>query len=178
MNGGRRTAVRRGGGALLGLLMLPGVLAGCSGEDPPESGTAPMAPGVGEVTTAPDGVQEITMQTQDDYVFTPDHFTVDPGPVRLTVVNVAKDMTHDFRFTPGTGPAEIGSRIDFLAPGQQETIDFEVTAPGDYPFECSFHVQLDQVGTMTVRPTTTGSGASQGAPATEEPTGSGVERGS
>jgi hypothetical protein len=31
------------------------------------------------------------------------------------------------------------------------TIEFEVTAPGDYPFECSFHLQLKQVGTMTVR---------------------------
>ncbi|SNR38145.1 cupredoxin domain-containing protein [Blastococcus mobilis] len=151
MNGGRRTTVRRGAGALLGLLMLPGVLAGCSGEDLPESGAAPLAPGVGEVTTAPDGVQEITLQTQDDYVFTPDHFTVDPGPVRLTVVNVAEEMTHDFRFTPGTGPAAIESVIDFLAPGEEMTIDFEATAPGDYPFECSFHVQLDQVGTMTVR---------------------------
>jgi plastocyanin len=151
MNGGPWTTVGRGGGALLGLVVLSGVLAGCSGEDPPESGAAPTAPGVGEVTTAPDGVQEITLQTQDDYVFTPDHFTVDPGPVRLTVVNVAEEMTHDFRFTPGTGPAEIGSEIDFLAPGQEMTIDFEATAPGDYPFECSFHIQLDQVGTMTVR---------------------------
>ena len=155
------------------------LLAGCGGGGSPSSAAAPTTSAdVGKVSVASDGVQEITLQTQDDYVFTPDHFTVDPGPVRLTVVNVAKDMTHDFRFTPRTGPAEIGSRIDFLAPGQQETIDFEVTAPGDYPFECSFHVQLDQVGTMTVRPATTGSGASQGAPATEEPTGSGVERGS
>jgi plastocyanin len=30
------------------------------------------------------------------------------------------------------------------------TIEFTVQAPGDYPFECSFHVQLGQVGTMTV----------------------------
>ena len=150
MNGGRRTTVRRGGGVLLALLVLPGVLAGCSGEDPPESGAAPLAPGVGEVTTAPDGVQEITLQTQDDYVFTPDHFTVDPGPVRLTVVNVAEQMTHDFRFTPGTGPAEIGSGIDFLAPGEEKTIDFEVSLPGDHEFVCTFHTQLDQVGTMTV----------------------------
>lgn len=91
------------------------------------------------------------MQTQDDYVFLPDRFTVEPGRVRLTVVNVAEEMTHDFRFTEGAGPAEIGASIDFLAPGQEVTIDFEVTEPGDYPFECSFHVQLDQVGTMTVR---------------------------
>ena len=127
------------------------LLTGCGGGETPESAAAPTAAGVGEVTIAPDGAQEITLQTQDDYVFVPDRFTVEPGTVRLTVVNVAEEMTHNFRFTPGTGPAEIGSGIDFLAPGQEVTVDFEVTEPGDYPFECSFHVQLGQVGTMTVR---------------------------
>jgi len=28
--------------------------------------------------------------------------------------------------------------------------EFEVTSPGEYPFECSFHLQLGQVGAMTV----------------------------
>ena len=47
---------------------------------PPRPSAAPTtAAGVGKVTVAPDGVQEITLQTQDDYVFTPDHFTVAPG---------------------------------------------------------------------------------------------------
>jgi plastocyanin len=149
MRGRRLTTVRRGGGALLGLVVLSGILAGCGGGDAAES-AAPAA-GVGEVTIAPDGAQEITLQTQDDYVFVPDRFTVEPGTVRLTVVNVAEEMTHNFRFTPETGPAEIGSGIDFLGPGQEVTVDFEVTEPGDYPFECSFHVQLGQVGTMTAR---------------------------
>ena len=136
---------------LLGLVVLSGVLAGCGGEETPDSGAAPTVAGVGEVTTAPDGAQEITVQTQDDYVFVPDRFTVDPGPVRVTVVNVGEEMTHNFKFTEGTGPAPIEAGIDFLAPGQEVTIEFEVTQPGDHPFECTFHVQLDQVGTMTVR---------------------------
>jgi plastocyanin len=66
-------------------------------------------------------------------------------------VNVAKNMTHNFRFTPDAGPAPIGEEIDLLTSGQEVTIEFEVTEPGDYPFECSFHLQLNQVGTMTVR---------------------------
>ena len=148
-----RSAGRRGGALLPGLLVLPAVLAGCGGE--PDGGPAdaqPTAgPGVGTVTTAADGAQEITLQTQDDYVFTPDAFTVDPGTVRLTVVNVAKDLTHNFRFTPDEGPTAIGPEIPLLTAGQEVTIEFEVTEPGDYPFECSFHIQLDQVGTMTVR---------------------------
>ena len=103
------------------------------------------------MTTAADGVQEITPPTQDDYVVTPGTFTVDPGTVRLTVVNVAKDLTHNFRFTPEEGPAAIESEIPLLTAGQEVTIEFEVAEPGDYPFECSIHIQLDQVGTMTVR---------------------------
>ena len=127
------------------------LLAGCgqSAGGPAATPETPL-PGVGTVTTAPDGVQEVTLQTQDDYVFTPDHFTVVPGKVRLTVVNVAEQTTHNFRFRPGTGPAEISADIPLLAPGGRKTIGFDVTQPGDYPFECSFHIQLDQVGTMTV----------------------------
>jgi plastocyanin len=142
--------VRRGSGLLLGLVLLPTLLAGCGG-DSPASGAAPTAAGVGRVTVAPDGVQEITLQTQDDYVFTPDHFTVAPGNVRLTVTNVAKQATHAFDFPPDAGPAPIEASIPLLAPGEEKTIDFDVETPGDYPFQCSFHVQLGQVGTMTVR---------------------------
>jgi plastocyanin len=151
MNGGRRSIVRRGGGALLGLVVLSGVLAGCGGGDAPDSAAAPTVPGVGEVTTAPDGAQEITVQTQDDYVFVPDRFTVDPGTVRLTVVNVAEQMTHNLEFTSGAGPEEISEGISLVAPGEEKSIEFTVAEPGDHPFECSFHVQVGQVGTMTVR---------------------------
>ena len=136
------------------MLLLCGVLAGCGGSGSGSGGSAAASTtvaGVGEVTTAPDGVQEITLQTQDDYVFTPDHFTVDPGRVRLTVVNVADQMTHNFKFTTDAGPEPIDAGISLLAPGQEETIEFTVEVPGDHPFECSFHVQLNQVGTMTVR---------------------------
>ena len=143
---------RRGRALLAGGVLAAIVLTGCGGgggtagqEAAPSSGPAP-----GTVTTAPDGVQEVTLQTQDDYVFTPDTFTVAPGPVRLTVVNVAEQTTHNFRFTPDDGPAPIGEEIPLLTPGETRTIEFTATAPGDYGFECSFHTQLQQFGTMTV----------------------------
>jgi plastocyanin len=106
---------------------------------------------VGVVTTAADGVQEITIQTQDDYDFTPDSFTVAPGKVRLTLLNVAEEMVHNLRFTPGEGPEPIEAEIDLLAPGGEITIDFEVTVPGEHEFVCTFHTQVGQVGTMTVQ---------------------------
>jgi plastocyanin len=134
---------------VLAVLSVAALLVGCSREPAVPPPTA-ARPGVGEVTTGADGVQEITLQTQDDYVFTPDAFTVQPGQVRLTLINVGKQMVHNFRFTPDSGPAAIDEQIDILPAGEEETIEFEVTDPGEYPFECSFHVQLGQVGTMTV----------------------------
>ena len=125
------------------------LLAGCGSEEPAEDAAPSTAPGVGVVTTAPDGVQEITIQTQDDYTFVPDAFTVAPGTVRLTLVNVAEEMTHNLEFDD-EGPEAVDSGIDFLAPQDEETIEFEVTEPGNYPFACTFHLQLGQTGTMTV----------------------------
>jgi plastocyanin len=134
------------------LVVLGALLAGCNTASGSPPGAAPSTvAGVGTVTTAPDGVQEVTLQTQDDYVFTPDSFTVEPGKVRLTVVNVATQLTHNFRFVPGKGPTEITPEIPLLAPGDKKTIEFTVQRPGDYPFECSFHTQLHQAGVMTAQ---------------------------
>jgi len=145
MSGGRQTAV-----LAVGALASIGLLAGCGGDSGGAAAT-PTAEGVGTVTTGADGVQEITLQTQDDYAFTPSTFTVEPGEVRLTVVNAAEQMTHNFEFAADEGPEPIAEKIPVLAPGEKKTIEFTVTQPGDHPFECTFHIQLGQVGTMTVR---------------------------
>jgi len=144
--------VRRIGALVVGVVLAGGVLAGCGGSSSGATATSSStaAADLGRVTTDADGVQEVTLQTQDDYVFTPDHFTVAPGKVRLTVTNVATQLTHNFRFTPGNGPEEIAAEIPNSWIPQRKTIEFTVTAAGDYAFECSFHVQLGQVGTMTV----------------------------
>ncbi|SDF19280.1 Plastocyanin [Blastococcus fimeti] len=147
-----RGRTRRGTAALcVAAAIAAGVLTGCGGDEGSDGGSSGASTeDLGTVTIADDGVQEVTLQTQDDYVFTPDTFTVAPGKVRLTVVNVAEEMTHNLKFDDGEGPEPIGAGIDFLAPGQEMTIDFEVSVPGDHPFVCTFHAQLNQVGTMTV----------------------------
>ena len=142
-------AVARRAVPLIAVLSVAGLLVGCS-EEPAVPPSTEARAGVGEVTTGADGVQEITLQTQDDYVFTPDSFTVEPGRVRLTLINVGEQMVHNFRFTPDTGPVPIDAEIDILPAGEEETVEFEVAEPGEYPFACSFHIQLDQLGTMPV----------------------------
>ncbi|WP_336030323.1 cupredoxin domain-containing protein [Geodermatophilus sp. FMUSA9-8] len=143
---------RRAPAALAGAVLAAGVLAACgSGDGGTAAPSSTPDASLGQVTVAEDGVQEVTIQTPDDYVFVPDSFTVAPGRVRLTVESTATQATHNFRFTPGRGPEEIAEEIPLLAAGATETIEFEVAAPGEHPFECSFHVQLGQVGVMTVR---------------------------
>lgn len=102
------------------------------------------------MTTSADGVQELTIAVSDDYVFVPDQFTVAPGPVRLTLTSSAKQMTHNLLFTSGAGPAEITEAIQVLPPGASDSFEFTAEEPGDYQYECSFHVRLGQIGTMTV----------------------------
>ena len=147
----RRGPRARGRAALAGLLLAGALLAGCGGGEPtlPEA-TRTAGGDVGTVTTGEDGVQEVVLETGDDYVFTPATFTVAPGKVRVTVRNTAAQLTHNFVFTPDSGPAAIAEGIPFLGPGDSDTVEFTVEAPGDYPFECSFHAALGQVGTMTV----------------------------
>ena len=148
------TWTRRLPAAVTGALLAAGVLAGCGSDGGSGGGTAAPSssdPSLRTVAVAADGVQEVTIQTPDDYVFLPDTFTVAPGRVRLTVQSTASQATHNFRFTPGAGVEEISEEIPLLAAGQTETIEFEVTLPGEHPFECSFHTQLGQVGVMTVR---------------------------
>ncbi len=142
---------RRLPAALVGVVLSTGVLAGCGSDDGGMAAQPTADASLGTVTVAEDGVQEVTIQTPDDYVFLPEAFTVAPGRVRLTVESTATQATHNFRFTPGAGAEEIPEEIPLLAAGETRTIEFEVTAPGDHPYECSFHTQLGQTGVMTVR---------------------------
>jgi plastocyanin len=146
----RGQGVRRRGGALVAAVVMAGVLAGCGEETAPAT-AAPEGAAPGTVTTAADGVQEVTLRTQDDYVFAPATFTVAPGRVRLTVENVAEQMVHNLRFRPEALPQPIAEEIPLLQPGESRTIEFDVAAPGDYLYDCTFHLQLGQTGTMTVR---------------------------
>jgi plastocyanin len=145
----RRSGVARVGTLGVGMVLAGAVLTGCGGQ-PAASAPATSTAALGTVSTAADGVQALTIRTQDDYVFSPDHVTVAPGKIRLTVTNAATQLTHAFRFTPGQGPETIPAEIPLLAPGESRTIEFTVQTPGSYRFECPFHTQLGQVGTMTV----------------------------
>ncbi|CAN5769677.1 hypothetical protein BH18ACT7_BH18ACT7_02850 [soil metagenome] len=128
--------------ALAGILLV----TGCGGGDAPEQAQAPQS---GDLTVTPDadGVQAVTLVTQDNFRFVPAEFTVVPGRVRVTVDNPSSNV-HNLRYDEG-GP---GEEIPVVRPGQEESIDFTVSTPGEYAFVCTFHSQFDQRGTMIVLP--------------------------
>lgn len=148
------TITRRSALTAAALALLAPAIGSCGRGRPEEdadgSGAAGRSGRAPAVTTAEDGTQLVQLTVADDYVFLPDTFTVAPGPVRVTVTSQATQLTHNFVFSEGKGPASITEQIPYLAPGDSQSIDVTVTAPGDYQFECSFHVALGQIGTMTV----------------------------
>ncbi len=123
-------------------------LSGCgSSAEPPPANPIP----AGEVTIDSDGVQAITLVSADDYQFVPAEFAVAPGRVRVTLENVATQLTHSLAFPPGVSPSDIEESIPVVAPDEQDTIEFSVSTPGEYAFICSFHEALGHTGVMSVQ---------------------------
>lgn len=137
---------RRGPGTMVLVGAVVTALAGCGAGDPPQAAQVPQSGDV-TVTPGPDGVQAVTLVTQDNFRYIPARFTVVPGPVRLTVDNPSGTV-HNLRFDEG-GPEE---EIPVVRSDESETIEFTVSTPGDYEFICTFHVQFGQRGTMIVIP--------------------------
>lgn len=102
------------------------------------------------ITPDADGVQAVTLVTQDNYRFVPAEFTVVPGRVRVTVDNPS-DTVHSLRYGDDTPGAPL-EQIPVVRPQESASIEFTVSTPGEYEFLCTFHIQFDQRGTMIVAP--------------------------
>jgi len=129
----------------LAAVLAAGLLTGCGAADAPQAARAPQSGDI-TVTPGPDGVQAVTLVTQDNFRYIPARFTVIPGPVSLTLENPSGTV-HDLRFDEG-GPEE---EIPVVRSRESQTIQFTVSTPGEYEFICTFHDQLGQRGTMVVR---------------------------
>lgn len=120
-----RPTLRRAAAAVLTLGILPAVLAGCSGEEEPESPPASVEDGAALITIA-------------DFEFTLTG-AVEPGAT-ITVTNedsVGHTVTSDEAgvFDVAVGP---GETVTFTAPDE----------PGEYPYHCTPHPNMVSVLTV------------------------------
>jgi plastocyanin len=95
--------------------------------------------------TVLDGLQQVTVEADDKYRFTPDTITVHPGLVKITLVNSGRGAPHNLSVTGF--PADF---VPLAAGGASTTATFTAPAPGRYQFVCTIHVAQGQTGTLVV----------------------------
>ncbi|MDQ6937121.1 MAG: cupredoxin domain-containing protein [Actinomycetota bacterium] len=93
------------------------------------------------------GVQEITIDVDNSFRFTPSTITVHRGRVKVTLHHLGPGAPHNWQLTGIPG--------DYVAtvwPGQTASVSFVAPAPGSYEFVCTIHQRQGQTGTMVVLP--------------------------
>jgi plastocyanin len=128
---------------LTAVLLMAGTLAGCQSQSAinrePHTGSSTAA--------AVNGVQQITITTDQSYRFSPSTITVHPGKVQIVLRHLGTGAPHDWQL--------MGFPDDYVplvTPGQQKSIEFTAPAPGKYTFICTIHVAQGQTGTLIVLP--------------------------
>ena len=119
-------------------------LAACSNTSSPVN----RRPHTGAATASTvNGVQQITIETGDDYRFHPSTIYVHPGKVEVILHHTGTGAPHNFEVT--NFPADF---VPLTAGGQTREATFVAPSPGRYEFECTIHVAQGQTGTMIVLP--------------------------
>lgn len=95
--------------------------------------------------SAVNGVQQITIDTGDDYRFHPSTITVHPGKVEIILRHTGTGAPHDWQVTDV--PADF---VPLTPAGHTRMATFIAPAPGTYEFVCTIHVQQGQRGTLIV----------------------------
>jgi len=131
------------GGLLLGGLLIGGLLTGCQSQS-----AINREPHTGSSTAAlADGLQQVTITTDQSYRFSPSTITVHPGKVRIVLRHTGSGAPHDWQLL--NFPADY---VPLVTPGQQKSVEFTAPAPGKYTFVCTIHVAQGQTGTLIVLP--------------------------
>ena len=115
-------------------LALPLVITGCGGSSNHNA------------TRDPEGVQQVTINTTDQFRFTPMDIRAHVGTLRIVLTD-AGSYPHNISF----GSLHATSETVSGSPGQQKT-SFSVTFThaGVYDFVCTFHSSAGMKGQVTV----------------------------
>jgi plastocyanin len=125
-------------------------LAGCSptGSHVHVSGTgvalaaAPTA--TATARAAADGVQQVVIDTTDDFRFKPDVVLAHPGKLRITVTNPSV-------FPVDLAIPALGVHSTTIFAGDSAVVAVDLPASGDFPFVCTFHEHDGMTGSLVVR---------------------------
>ena len=132
--------------ALLGLLVLP-LATACGGAgNHSAANETPTAPSSATATTSADGVQQITIDTTDQFRFAPMTIRAHVGRLRIMLSDHGT-YPHNISFPSlhATSPTVSGN------PGQQQTtFTVTFTHAGTYDFICTFHSSAGMKGQVTV----------------------------
>jgi len=130
--------------AFVWLAFIAVLVAGCQRE-----GAINRNPHTGETTaSAVNGVQDVVVQTGDDYRFHPSTITVHPGKVRITLKHTGTGAPHDWvlqGFSAAFG-------VPLTSSGQEKSVEFTAPSPGTYTVVCTIHIKQGQTGTFVVLP--------------------------
>ncbi len=130
-------------GALGCLLVAAVALTGCQSQSAinrkPHTGTS--------TAVAADGVQDITITTDQNYRFDPSTITVHPGKVKITLTHTGTGAPHDWSLNGFPD-----DNVPLVSPGQTKSVEFTAPSPGTYTFVCTIHVNQGQTGTLVVLP--------------------------
>lgn len=95
-----------------------------------------------------DAVTEITIEQYDNY-FEPDEFTVQAGTtVTVTTVNEGQ-AAHNLVFKTADAEGQDFESEAFMGAGDEDTFEITVNEPGEYVFQCDYHLP-EMVGTLYV----------------------------
>lgn len=143
------------------LVALSLALVACSGgtgtsQEASQQRTTESTPAMPAAAPTPTGPQIIEVKagerSSNDYYFEPKQIVVQPGVIRVRLVNEGPEREHTFSVKNKTGEDEL-VRSDRVAVGQTATIEFTIQEEGTYEFVCVLrgHADRGQRGTLVVR---------------------------
>ncbi len=126
----------------LAAVLLLAAATGCSNGESPRAHPdgASGAPVVD--STGPDGVQTVTIETDDGLRFRPSVVQARPGKVAIRLHD-GGDTPHNLQFGDRPGIANV-------AGGQTREATFTLTSPGTYRFVCTYHERLGMTGALVI----------------------------
>lgn len=143
----------RRGATVVAVAMVAASLSGCGiwGPEGGPGGAGIVAPTVStnaatvDAVLGADGVQRVEVSAGDDLRFSPARVRAHLGTIEFVFHNVG-NTPHAVEVSVGSSAPGSGN----MNGGQSQTVRVTVTAPGEYPFPCVYHVSSGMVGTLVV----------------------------